>query len=70
MCTGDFQDSDLKDAGNGLSRPPAGTKCASICIKDSGRWGSSYCYTDNKEVQWGAECVECASQTAQGKKLM
>ena len=67
MCTGDFQESDSSNAGNGLQRPPTGTKCTSNCFYDSGRWGSSWCYTDNDNEQWGAECVECGSQTKPGK---
>ena len=70
MCTGDFQESDSSNAGNGLQRPPAGTKCTSNCFYDSGRWGSSWCYTDNDNTQWGAECVECDSETNPGEEFM
>ena len=72
MCTGDFQENDSSNSGNGLQRPPAGTKCTSNCHYDLGRWGSSWCYTDNANVQWGAECVECGSQTKPnpGKELL
>lgn len=47
-CTGSFDES---------GRPPPNTRCNGDCIKDSGRWGSSYCYTANGN--WGAECVPC-----------
>ena len=58
MCTGNFMERDLSDAGNGIQRPPAGTKCAEPCVFESGRWGSSWCSTDGNG-QWGAECVSC-----------
>ena len=59
MCTGNFRERYIGDAGNGLQRPRAGTPCVGSCIIDSGRWGSSYCYTDSNKHQWGAECIRC-----------
>ena len=50
MCTGSFSES---------GRPLEGTKCAHPCVMDSGKWGSSYCYTEEDKSQWGAECVLC-----------
>ena len=70
MCTGDFQESDLKNSGNGLQRPPTGTKCTSKCFNQSGRWGSSWCYTVTNNAQWGAECVKCGSKKNSGKELV
>ena len=70
MCTGDFEESNLENSGNGLQRPPAGTKCTSKCFIDSGRWGSSWCYTDKNNFQWGAECVKCGSEKKLGKDLI
>ena len=58
MCTGNFTERDLSDTGNAMQRPPPGTKCAEPCVFESGRWGSSWCYTDGNG-QWGAECVSC-----------
>ena len=58
MCTGNFKERDLSVSGNGMQRPPAGTKCAKPCNFESGRWGSSWCKTD-EDGQWGAECVLC-----------
>ena len=55
-----FQESDVNSAANGLQRPPAGTQCVGSCKIESGRWGSSYCYTDSNENQWGAECIPCS----------
>jgi len=66
MCTGDFQESDLKNSGNGLQRPPTGTKCTSKCFNQSGRWGSSWCYTLTNNAQWGAECVKCGLEKNSG----
>ena len=64
MCTGNFMERYPSDAGNGIQRPPAGSKCAKPCVFESGRWGSSWCYTEEngseeKGSQWGAECVSC-----------
>ena len=64
MCTGNFTERDLSDTGNAMQRPPPGTKCAEPCVFESGRWGSSWCYTEEngseeKGSQWGAECVSC-----------
>jgi len=57
-CTGSFDES---------GRPPPNTRCNGDCIKDSGRWGSSYCYTANGN--WGAECVLCIGcQTKDGQR--
>ena len=50
MCTGTFYET---------GRPPAGTHCVEPCISQSGRWGSTYCYTKADKTQWGAECVKC-----------
>ena len=61
MCTGTFQETDPSNAGNGVQRPPAGTPCVGSCKTESGRWGSSWCYTDDKKFQWGAECVSCSN---------
>ena len=37
--------------------------CREPCIKDSGRWGANYCFTDyNDPRQWGAECVDCGME--------
>ena len=44
------------------TRPPAGTMCREPCVKDSDRWGASYCYTDYIKSQWGAECVDCGME--------
>ena len=51
MCTGTFQES-------GGHIPPIGTLCSSECVIESGRWGDSWCYT-NDGAKWGAECVPC-----------
>ena len=51
VCTGNYQE--------GGKRPPAGTKCVSRCVHKHGYWGASYCYTDEEQKQWGAECVAC-----------
>ena len=50
-CTGSFQEDG--------KRPATNTICFGSCILDSGRWGKSYCYTNQDKSQWGAECVEC-----------
>ena len=60
LCTGHFCETDLSNAGNGVQRPQAGTPCVGPCKLESGRWGSSWCYTDEEEFQWGAECVSCS----------
>ena len=60
MCTGNFVESDVSDSGDGKQRPTAGTKCVKPCVVESGRWGSSWCYTEEDESQWGAECVLCS----------
>ena len=59
MCTGNFLESDINTAGNGKQRPAAGTKCVKPCRWEAGRWGSSWCYTELDESQWGAECLPC-----------
>lgn len=51
MCKGNFQEEE--------KRPPAGTPCVGLCVMEAGIWGSSYCYTDLDEYQWGVECVSC-----------
>ena len=60
-CTGNFQETKPSNAGNGIQRPRAGTPCVGSCKIESGRWGSSWCYTDNAKFQWGAECVSCSN---------
>jgi len=60
MCTGNFMETNIGMAGNGMQRPPAGTKCSKPCVFQSGRWGSSWCHTDDK--QWGGECVTCPAR--------
>ena len=62
MCTGDFLESNINNSGNKKQRPEAGTKCAAPCVIESGRWGSSWCYTAEDESQWGAECVPCSGK--------
>ena len=59
MCTGNFQETDINNAGNNKQRPPHGTKCVESCVEESGRWGSSWCYTAKDKSQWGAECIDC-----------
>ena len=61
MCTGNFVETDLSLADNGIQRPPPGTNCIGPCEISSGRWGSSYCNTapEGGISQWGAECVPC-----------
>ena len=58
-CTGNYVDPDASNVGNGLPRPPSGTKCVGGCINESGRWGASYCFTEVDESNWGAECISC-----------
>ena len=68
-CTGNFKESEEwkkwnmggKSGRNG-NRASPGTKCASECKFESGRWGKSWCWTDPQETQWGAECVKCSGQ--------
>ena len=60
-CTGTYFETG-DQAGNGKDRPPPGTQCKGGCIEDSGRWGNSYCNTE--DGNWGAECVDC-----EGKNL-
>jgi len=59
-CTGVFQESDASTRANGKLRPPSGTKCVEDCILQSGRWGSSWCYTAKDKSQWGGECLDCS----------
>lgn len=59
MCTGNFLESDPSNAGNNKQRPASGTKCVEPCVNESGRWGSSWCYTAEDKSQWGAECLPC-----------
>ena len=59
MCTGNFFEH-ASAVGNHEPRPASGTRCAGPCIYDQGRWGSSYCYTE--DGNWGAECVACPSK--------
>ena len=58
MCTGMFVEPSGADE-DGQERPPPGTRCVGGCIQASGRWGTSYCYTEADKSQWGAECVSC-----------
>ena len=51
-----------------MQRPPAGTQCVEPCVMESGRWGSSWCFTAKDKSQWGAECLECSGSP--GKKLL
>ena len=53
MCTGDFKEAD------GTVRADPGSKCKFDCVFDTGRWGSSFCYTEEDKSQWGAECNLC-----------
>jgi hypothetical protein len=62
MCTGNFLESNINDANNGKQRPPAWTKCVEECVIETGRWGSSWCYTSNDKSQWGAECISCSGK--------
>ena len=59
MCTGNYFEH-FSDARNNRLRPPAGTRCAEPCIYEKGRWGSSYCFTE--DGNWGAECVSCPGE--------
>merc|ERR1712136_67644 len=59
FCTGNFKEKDLKDAGNKMQRPDAGTECEKDCVYDEGRWGGNYCWTNTTVSQWGAECLWC-----------
>ena len=69
-CTGIFQDNHPDNIRWGIQRPPAGTPCTSSCFYESGPWGSSWCWTDEIEFQWGAECVECESQSELGTEFL
>ena len=64
MCTGNFLEKNISDAtlANDKQRPLAGTKCVVNCVMESGRWGSSWCYTSKDKSQWGAECVPCSGK--------
>jgi len=59
-CTGVFQENDPSNSGNGKLRPPSGTKCVEDCVFQSGRWGSSWCFTAKDKSQWGGECLDCS----------
>ena len=50
-------------------RPPPNTKCTSECYGKKGRWGDSWCYTENDKTQWGAPCEKCYPEN-KGKELM
>ena len=65
MCTGHFVDRDQSKAGNDKRRPASGTKCVGRCIEKSGRWGSSFCFTEEDKSNWGAECVSCPGLSCQ-----
>ena len=71
MCTGGFFE-EAEKAGNKLPKPDIGKPCVSDCKQSEGRWGDSYCYTDQEsfdawdkesmgtaEPEWGAPCFEC-----------
>ena len=60
MCTGTFYES---------GRPSAGTKCVAPCVSESGRWGSTWCYTKEDKSQWGAECVKCSGKINRYSKI-
>ena len=64
MCTGDFIEKDNNHAVNKKHRPPAGTTCALPCVVEQGRWGSTWCYTEEDKSQWGAECGNCLGKQA------
>ena len=64
MCTGSFIEKDINDAVNKKQRPPAGTRCVASCVVEEGRWGSSWCYTEEDNSQWGAECDQCSGKDA------
>ena len=64
MCTGNYREADPANSGNGKQRPSEGTRCVSACKMESGRWGSSYCYTNEDNTQWGAECIPCSGINA------
>ena len=64
MCTGTYVEADISEAGNGMQRPAEGTRCTEACVVEDGRWGASWCYTDDGDGtmasrQWGAECLQC-----------
>ena len=59
MCTGDFYEPEGISL-NGKARPPAGIRCIEPCIKQSGRWGSSFCNVEGNN--WGAGCVPCSGK--------
>lgn len=57
MCTGAFAES-----RNGVTRPPARTRCVGSCIAAPGRWGANYCWTQaagTPNRNWGAPCGAC-----------
>ena len=56
ICSGNYYENPSV-VGNNKPRPPAGTRCAEPCVYEKGRWGSSYCYTE--DGNWGAECIPC-----------
>ena len=56
MCTGTFFE-EASASGNNKDSPEPGTRCEGPCIYEEGRWGSSYCNTENDN--WGAECIQC-----------
>ena len=60
ICTGKYRE---VHPGNGKQRPSEGTRCVSTCKTESGRWGTNYCYTNEDETQWGAECIPCSGNT-------
>ena len=56
VCSGTYKED---DGNNGTLRAAPWTKCKSDCVIQDGRWGSSFCYTEADQSQWGAECVPC-----------
>ena len=69
MCTGDFLESDINNAGNRKQSPPAGTRCAAPCVIESGRWGLTWCDTAEDGSQWGAECIPCSGKDSSKQVL-
>ena len=59
MCTGNFYEHSPASHSK-MARPPEGTRCVEPCVYENGRWGSSYCYTE--DGNWGAECKPCPSK--------
>ena len=56
MCTGFYT------GAKNSSLPLAGTGCVYACVNETGRWGSSWCYTKYDKSEWGAECIHCSGK--------